>query len=47
VGKRGLERGQCGDPAQCFRLAAIEVRVGELDEAQNAHDFDIANRILE
>jgi hypothetical protein len=46
VGKRGLERGQCCDTAQCFRLAPIEVRIGELDEAQNAHDFDIASRIL-
>jgi hypothetical protein len=46
VGKRGLERGQRCDAAQCFRLAPIEVRIGELDEAQNAHDFDIASRIL-
>jgi hypothetical protein len=46
VGKRSLERGQRCDPAQCFRLAPVEVRVGELYEAQNAHDFDIASRIL-
>jgi hypothetical protein len=46
VGKRGLERGQRCYTAQCFRLAPIEVRIGELDEAQNAHDLDIACRIL-
>lgn len=42
IDKRGLERGKCCNPAQSFRLARVEVRVGELDEAQNAHDFDIA-----
>src|ERR1700740_3658327 len=41
VGKRSLERGQGCDPTQCFRLAAIEMRTGELYAAQAAHDFDI------
>ena len=47
IGKRSLERGQCCDSAQGFRLAPIQVRVGELDEAQNAHGFDIAGRSFE
>jgi hypothetical protein len=46
IGKRGLERGECCDPAQGFRLAPVKVRVGELNDAQNTHDFDITSRIL-
>ena len=38
VGKRGLERGQCCYPAQGFRFAPVQVRIGELNEAQTSHD---------
>ena len=42
VRKRGLERGQRCDAAQGLRLAAVEVRIGELNESQYAHDASSA-----